>query len=216
MDWADDVAYSVHDLEDGLHAGLITMKNLHSFSERAVVAQTTASTYCDDDVPVAELAEILDSLLELEAWPAHYDGGPDTVAALKNLTSELIGRFCVAAQQATLAAATGPLLTRYAADLVVPRRQRLECALLKGITAHYVMARAGAAQAQARERELLAELVFAVERAAPLTLDPLLRPSWETAGSDAARRRVVIDQVASLTDTSAIAWHHRLCAPGAS
>ena len=48
------------------------------------------------------------------------------------------------------------------------------------------------------------------------TLDPLLRPSWEAAGTDAARRRVVVDQVASLTDTSAIAWHHRLCAPGAS
>jgi dGTPase len=217
MDWADDVAYSVHDLEDGLHAGLITMKNLRSFSERAVVAQTTASTYCDDDVPVAELAEILDSLLELEAWPAHYDGGPDTVAALKNLTSELIGRFCVAAQQATLArfGRSAPV-TRYAADLIVPRRQRLECALLKGITAHYVMSRAGAAQAQARERELLAELASAIERGAPLTLDPLLRPSWDAAGSDAARRRVVIDQVASLTDTSAIAWHHRLCAPGTS
>jgi dGTPase len=217
MDWADDVAYSVHDLEDGLHAGLITMKNLHSFSERAVVAQTTASTYCDDDVSVAELAEVLDSLLELEAWPAHYDGGPDTVAALKNLTSELIGRFCVAAQQATLDrfGRAGPL-TRYAADLIVPRRQRLECALLKGITAHYVMSRAGAAQAQARERELLAELASAIERGAPLTLDPLLRPSWDAAATDAARRRVVIDQVASLTDTSAIAWHHRLCAPDTS
>jgi dGTPase len=217
MDWADDVAYSVHDLEDGLHAGLITMKNLQSFSERAVVAQTTASNYCGDEVPVAELAEVLDSLLELEAWPAHYDGGPDTVAALKNLTSELIGRFCVAAQQATLArfGRSGPL-TRYAADLIVPRRQRLECALLKGITAHYVMSRAGAAQAQARERELLAELASAIERGAPRTLDPLLRPSWEAAGSGAARRRVVIDQVASLTDTSAIAWHHRLCAPDTS
>jgi dGTPase len=95
----------------------------------------------------------------------------------------------------------------------VPRQQRLECALLKGITAHYVMARAGVVAAQARERELLAELAFAIERGAPRTLDPLLRPAWDAAATDAARRRVVIDQVACLTDTSAIAWHHRLCAP---
>ncbi len=215
MDWADDVAYSVHDMEDGFHAGLITFKNLQSPAERAAVSATTAATYCDDDVQVAELVEVLDALLALDVWPAHYDGGPDTVAALKNLTSELIGRFCLAAQQATLAATPAPL-TRYAADLIVPRRQRLECALLKGITAHYVMTRAGVIAAQAAERELLTELAYAIERGAPQTLDPLLRPSWDTAGTDAARRRVVIDQVASLTDTSAIAWHHRLCGPGAS
>jgi dGTPase len=225
MDWADDVAYSVHDLEDGFYAGLITFKNLQSTAERATVAQTTATTYCSPDVPVAELTEILDSLLALDVWPDHYDGGPTAVAALKNLTSELIGRFCTAAQQATLAAQpsaslatsnpTSPVshipLTRYAADLIVPRRQRLECALLKGITAHYVMNRAGVIAAQARERELLTELAYAVERGASGALDPLLRPSWDAAGTDAERRRVVIDQVASLTDTSAIAWHHRLC-----
>ena len=215
MDWADDVAYSVHDMEDGFHAGLITFKNLQSPAERAAVSATTAATYCDDDVQVAELVEVLDALLALDIWPAHYDGGPDTVAALKNLTSELIGRFCLAAQQATLAATPAPL-TRYAADLIVPRRQRLECALLKGITAHYVMTRAGVIAAQAAERELLTELAYAIESGAPQTLDPLLRPSWDAAGTDAARRRVVIDQVASLTDTSAIAWHHRLCGPGAS
>ncbi len=257
MDWADDVAYSVHDLEDGFHAGLITFKNLNSSAERAAVSHTTATTYCGADVSEAELTEVLDALLALAIWPASYDGGPDTVAALKNLTSELIARFCLAAQAATLTAhpnppnpitdptdptnptnpitdptsptsptdpttsttgPTGPIcprgpLTRYAADLVVPRQQRLECALLKGITAHYVMTRAGVLAAQARERELLAELALAVERGAPLTLDPLFRPAWNAAGSDADRRRVVIDQVACLTDTSAIAWHHRLCAP---
>ena len=212
MDWADDVAYSVHDLEDGFVAGLITFKNLNSLAERTVVSQTTATTYLGEDVSVAELTEVLDALLALDVWPTSYDGGPDSAAALKNATSELIGRFCISAQDATLAAYPRPL-TRYAADLIVPRQQRLECSLLKGITAHYVMTRAGVIAAQARERELLAELAFAVERGAPGTLDPLLRPAWYAAQTDTARRRVVIDQIASLTDTSAIAWHHRLCAP---
>ena len=210
MDWADDVAYSVHDLEDGFAAGLITLKNLNSLAERTVVSQTTATTYVVEDVSVTELTEILDALLALDVWPDSYDGGPESAAALKHVTSELIGRFCVAAQDATLAARPRPL-TRYAADLVVPRQQRLECALLKGITAHYVMSRAGVVAAQARERDLLAELAFAVERGAPGTLDPLLRPAWHAAETDPARRRVLIDQIASLTDTSAIAWHHRLC-----
>jgi len=225
MDWADDVAYSVHDMEDGFHAGLVTVKNLKSPTERAEVSRT-AIAYCPDGVTEAELTELLEALLALDIWPASYDGGPATVAALKNLTSELIGRFCVAAQQATLhpdltspfshTSPIGHSFTRYAANLVVPRRQRLECALLKAISARYVMNRAGVVAAQARERELLTELAHAIERGAPHTLDPLLRPSWEAAGTDAARRRVVVDQVASLTDTSAIAWHHRLCAPGAS
>ena len=231
MDWADDVAYSVHDMEDGFHAGLITVKTLQSSAERSEVSRT-AIPYCGDDVTEAELTDVLGSLLALDIWPACYDGSPASAAALKNLTSDLIGRFCIAAQQATLAAAitdpattanplshTSPIghsFTRYTADLVVPRQQRLECALLKAITARYVMTRAGAAEAQARERELLTELARAVERGAPRTLDPLLRPAWDAAGTDAARRRVVIDQVASLTDTSAIAWHQRLCPPGAS
>ena len=92
-------------MEDGFHAGLITFKNLKSPTERAEVSRT-AIAYCPDGVTEAELTEILEALLALDIWPASYDGGPATVAALKNLTSELIGRFCVAAQQATLAAAS--------------------------------------------------------------------------------------------------------------
>jgi dGTPase len=212
MDWADDVAYSVHDLEDGLHAGLITLAALADPAERGAVVKLTAAEYCEPgSVPEAELAEVFAELLALPCWPAGYDAGLYGLAALKNLTSELIGRLSGAAHAATLAASGGQPVTRYAADLVVPRRQRLECALLKGVTAHFVMSRAGAAESQARERELIMELAAAVRIGAPGTLDPALRPAFAAASTDAARLRVVVDQVASLTDTSAVAWHARLC-----
>jgi dGTPase len=96
----------------------------------------------------------------------------------------------------------------------VPHQQWLECALLKGVTAYYVMSRTGAAVAQAREREVIAELAEAVLAGAPATLDPMFRPTFEAAATDQARLRVVIDQIASLTDTSALAWHQRLRASG--
>jgi len=37
-----------------------------------------------------------------------------------------------------------------------------------------------------------------------------------SAGSEAGRLRVVVDQIASFTDTSAIAWHRRLHRPPAA
>ena len=73
------------------------------------------------------------------------------------------------------------------------------------------MTRAGAAQTQARERELIAELAAAVLARAPGALDLVFRPAYSAAGSDQDRLRVVVDQIASLTDTSAIAWHGRAC-----
>jgi dGTPase len=233
MDWADDVAYSVHDVEDGLHAGLVTLKNLRDDSERTGVALIALSSYCPGswDVSPAELQTVFAEFMELPCWRFSFDGGPASLAAAKNLTSELVGRFCQAAERATLAAAQSahliaadsdgptnpaslknlPSLSGYAADLVVPRRQLLECALLKAVAAHYVMTREGAAAQQARERELIAELAMAIERGAPATLDPVFAPAWADADGDETRRRVIIDQVASLTDTSAMVWHRRLC-----
>jgi dGTPase len=211
MDWADDVAYSVHDLEDGLHSGLIGLDQLRDPGQRREVAALTQAHYCPpESVALDELCDIFDRLLALSCWPRRFDGEPQTAAAVKNLTSELIGRFCGAAQRATLAGRAAPL-SRYAADLDVPTQQRMECALLKGVTAFYVMGRAGAVASQAREREMLTDLSAALAAGAPGTLDPMFRPAYESAASDAARLRVVVDQVASLTDTSATAWHAKLC-----
>ena len=211
MDWADDIAYSVHDLEDGLQAGHITLRALRGAAERAAVTEL-ATRYSPRGTGEAELEGVFDGLLGLTCWPRSFDGGPAALAALKHLTSELIGRFCGSAQEATLKAGEGRFpLTRYGADLVVPRQQRLECALLKAVTAHFVMSRKGVAARQAAERELITELSAAVRAGAPDTLDPLLRPGYLAADSDETRLRVVVDQIASLTDTSAIAWHDRLC-----
>ena len=62
---------------------------------------------------------------------------------------------------------------------------------------------------QQRQRELLHELARMLLDRAPAALDPLLRPAWHAA-DDVGRVRVVADQVAGLTDASAMAWHARL------
>ena len=212
MDWSDDVAYSVHDLEDALHAGHLTPKALHSSEEQAVLFALTVERYAPD-ADAAELAEALDRLLALEYWPGDYDGSFTAQAALKNATSSLIGRFCQAAAAATrdVAASAGVVgpLTRYGADLVVPRGARLECALLKALTARYVMQRDDARELRNRQRELVHGLVAGL-RERPEELEPAYRALHAAAGSSGGRLRVVVDQVASLTDDSAYALGRRL------
>ena len=100
---------------------------------------------------------------------------------------------------------------RYAASLVVPERTRLEIAVLKGIAAHYVMRTDDRVTLMARQRELIAELVAALTDRGPRDLERPFADDWRAAADDAARLRVVIDQVASLTDASAVTWHQRLC-----
>jgi dGTPase len=209
MDWADDVAYSVHDVEDGVHGSLVTLGAV-SDDERARLCEIAATHY--STWTVDELAPVLDALLELPTLRdlAEYDGTSAAQAAAKRATSELVGRLSGAAILATRAKYGDGPLGRYDADLVVPDETAAECALLKAVAAHFVMARHGAAQRQAEQRRLLTELVAAVLDGAPGTLDRGLLASWRAAASDAERLRVVIDQIAQLTDTSAVAWHDRL------
>ncbi|RBQ19971.1 deoxyguanosinetriphosphate triphosphohydrolase [Spongiactinospora rosea] len=208
MDWADDVAYSVHDLEDALHAGHVTLGALRSPAERAEVCDRTVGWYAPG-ADRARLEAALAHLVDQPYWPREFDGSLAGLAALKGLTSALIGRLTRAAQLATVEA-YGERPGRHDADLVVPAETRVECALLKGITAHYVMCSAEHNAVQARQRELVTELAAEIMLGAPGTLEPALRPAFARAGDDAARVRVVIDQIASLTDTSAVAWHARL------
>jgi dGTPase len=208
MDWADDVAYSVHDLEDGVQAGHVPLRRVHSADERVELVALAQETYLE--VPADELAAALERLAAQEFWLEDFDGSMRAMVGLKRMTSELIGRLCGAATRATKAAYGEVPLRRYAGDVIVPAQTRAECAVLKAIADRYVMRREAAVRAQQVQREKLAELLTALESSAPKTLEPWLRTAYEAASDDDGRLRVVVDQVASLTDTSAAAWHERL------
>ena len=84
--------------------------------------------------------------------------------------------------------------------------------MLKAVAAHYVMHAAERVALHARQREVVAELVAAFE-ADPDRLDPDLRRDWDDAEGDARAMRVLVDQVASLTDVRALTLHRRWCRP---
>lgn len=211
MDFADDVAYSVHDVEDAIVAERLGPEAVVAdAAERGRVASLTCDWYLDDDASPEEVLEALDRLRALPFWVGRFDGGRGTLAALKDMTSQLIGRFCAAAQAATHAAYGSGRLTRYAADLVVPRRTQVEVAVLKGLAAVYVMTASDRAPLYARQRAMLHELVDVLDAGAPESLDAFFRADWSQASNDGDRLRVIVDQVASLTDASAHAWHGRL------
>ncbi|MEU9211653.1 deoxyguanosinetriphosphate triphosphohydrolase [Streptomyces sp. NPDC048415] len=210
MDWADDVAYSVHDVEDGLHAGHIDPNCLHAEPERREIFAVAIGRYVPADTDPAELSEALDRLLDQDWWPHGYDGSAVAQARLKDATSQLIGRFCLAAEGATRATYGSGRLTRYAAELVVPRAARHECAVLKAVADRYVMQRAEQERLRADQRIVVAELAEALTTRAPDGLDPQFRALFDHAPDDRARKRVIVDQIASLTDASARSLHLRL------
>ncbi|MGW6915702.1 deoxyguanosinetriphosphate triphosphohydrolase [Kitasatospora sp. NPDC054939] len=208
MDWSDDVAYSTHDVEDGLQAGHIDPAALRAPGERGELFKV-AERYAPDAEP-EELDAALDRLLAQEWWPSSYDGTARARAGLKDLTSQLIGRFCLAAEQATRARYGPGRLSRYAAELVVPREVRLECAVLKAVAVRYVMQRDEQAQLRARQRVVIAELAYVLTQRAPEGLDPVFTVLYHEAEDDRAALRTVIDQIATLTDASALALHAKL------
>lgn len=208
MDWADDVAYSVHDLEDGIHAGHVPTTALDSATVRDELCALTAER--EPTLDPATFSAALDELLAQPWWLHSFDGGTAALCALKRTTTELIGRFCGAALGATREVYGDGSLRRYAADLVVPEAARVECALLKAVTGYFVMGRAGADAGQTREREVVLELVDVLLERGEEALSPALGEAFRAATGEGARSRVVIDQVASLTDTSAWTWLARL------
>jgi dGTPase len=212
MDLADDISYSVHDVEDAVVGGRFDLGVLAQPEERGRVVEAIQTWY-GDAIDAAGLEAAMDRLVHAQLWRTGFDGSRAALAALKNTTSQLIGRFARAAQLATREVYGPGPLTRYAADLIVPTATTAEILVLKGLAVAYVMAPRELEPLYQRQREILADLVQVLADRAPVSLEPPFAADWRSADDDGARLRVVIDQVASLTDVSAAAWHARLAPP---
>jgi len=206
MDWSDDVAYSVHDVEDATASGRLDLRSLRDATDVDSVLAVATGVYAAD-LGTDALGAALDRLLASGLVPAAYDGSRADRAALKDMTSQLIGRFVLAVELATRERHGDGPLARYDSTLVVPDETRAECAVLKAVAAHFVMHALDRVEVLARQRVVITDLVDAYREDPVGRLDPDLLADWKAADSDAAALRVVVDQVASLTDVRALLLH---------
>ncbi|GGL26153.1 deoxyguanosinetriphosphate triphosphohydrolase [Phycicoccus endophyticus] len=207
MDWADDVAYCVHDVEDAVASGWLDPRRLRDPVDVDAVLEVAGRVY-EPGLGTDELGAALERVLASGAVPREHDGSRRALAALKDMTSRLIGRFAVAVETATREAYGDAALGRHEAALVVPGSARAETVVLKAVAAHFVMLAAERVAVYEEQREVVAGLVAAYTDD-PSRLDPDVRADHAAARDDAAALRVVVDQVASLTDVRAHALHRR-------
>jgi dGTPase len=207
MDFADDVAYSVHDVEDSVVHNDVALSVLRDPGQARAVAQHVREWYGRGDEQ-----ELLDALERLRAepwWMDTYDGSHRALASLKDMTSQLIGRLCDAVIEDTRATHGEGPLTRHSADLVISAHVEAEMLILKGIAVHFLMAPRERRGSYRQQRERLAALVLAIEARGEDAMEPHFAALYRESPDEAGRKRVAVDQVASLTDKSAHDWFHR-------
>lgn len=208
MDWSDDVAYCVHDVEDAVTSGRIDLRALRDPAEQRAIVDVARRWYAPD-LTDALLTEQLQLLLTSDWIPHDHDGSRVSIAALKDMTSRLVGHFVHTVELATRGRHGEGALTRYAAGLVVPDDVRAQTAVLKASAAHFVMLSEERREVMERQGRVVTDLVRAFGDH-PERMDLIHRHARAEArarGDRLAERRAVIDQVASLSDARAWTLH---------
>jgi dGTPase len=209
MDFADDVAYSIHDFEDAVVEGLLDPRVVNSLESKEQLLEEV-SKWAGGMHSAAELDEAFNTLRKNEYWLLEFDSSAKSLAKLKNLTSDLIGSFVSRTIEAVMENSEQNTIARYSASILVPMQVRAEIAVLKGLVASQVMTLGERQPFYDNQRQLLVELADELLSRGESALDPLSQEAFRKAPSSVVRKRVVVDAVASLTDPAAVALHQQL------
>ncbi|MGV0379087.1 deoxyguanosinetriphosphate triphosphohydrolase [Corynebacterium lehmanniae] len=200
MDFSDDIAYSVHDVEDGIVSGRVSLRVLWDFVELAALAEKGAAAFGGDADSLVNAADRLRSLPAIAA-AAEFDYTLSAWTGLKALTSQLVGRYVGAVTRATREENEGVILGRQHGRLVVPPDVEAEVRLLKTVAVLYVMDQPSHQARQDRQRDRIYRVHEYLRAGAPGSLDTMFQAWFNAAETDLERERVIVDQIASMTES---------------
>lgn len=220
MDWSDDIAYAVHDIEDFYRAESIPLSRLRQDDEEwAAYLDFAAEQVAYKGWDLADLERVGAEVRD------HLPSQPFRGSARNRFE---IRAFAIAMTRLL----TGDLRVG-GQGLVVPERNRMAAEILKNLTGRYVINRPDVAMMQRGQRRVVRELLVDLVGLLLEHVDTLERPSNplpprlvsyaqlalgdDQAGYDTVEQqatRAVVDFVCSLTDRQAGMLHARLTGDG--
>lgn len=221
MDWADDIAYSVHDLDDFYRVGIIPLDRLltNSGDERkhflnGVRARWERDERQDDlndwdDMAIA-FDELANRILLAHSYLVHpYTGARNQRADLRSLTASLIRRYVV--DDAITLCNPDPSILK---SVTITREYELEVKILKQLTWQYVIENPALATQQYGQTRMIRELFEILHREASAHRFSIFPPRFsERLEEDDSERnvtRTVSDYISGMTERQTIELHQRL------
>jgi dGTPase len=213
MDWADDIAYAIHDVEDFFRAGFIPLDRLVSdrdevdrFLSAALRRLRENANLRDDQQHRLETA--FERLILAFPITEPYSGSMRDQATLKSFASRLIAGYVMAT--ALKRPSSGAFI-----ELDIEQRFIDEVTILKELTWHYVIDKSSLATQQFGQRKIIRNLfnVLAEDtqaRRGYKLFPQAFREQLEVCSNESERMRIVIDYIASFTEHQAIEMFHRL------
>jgi dGTPase len=221
MDWADDVAYAVHDLEDFYRAGLIPLDRLvkDKEGERRQFLQDWAFPRLEKTrtKPMTteyrdRLEERFNNLFDVLPIGEPYEGTHSQRFRLRHSTSGFINDYVNAVKLTWTATQDGKRVE-------VNEELRDEVEMLKELTWRYVIKNPSLATQQHGQRRVIRELFEMYMEAAhsgnwtmfPEGYAEEFKLTEENAqDKDQGKTRIVVDLIASMTEQQALKMHQKL------
>lgn len=200
MDWADDVTYAVHDMDDFYRAGLVPLDRLCQGGAELerFVAYLTGRTSAEHKTAAER---IFNDTLNFDA---PYDGGSEQRINLRTTGSALITRYLEAPAVVNRSSA---------AHFEIDDDVRHEVDVLKELMWFYVIERPSLATLQHGQRLVIRGLYEHYDEAAQkgrFGLFPALYAERLRPASPGAWSRIVVDMIANMTEAGAMDVYRRL------